>query len=89
MQDVYRAELQLDRLTHREMQLRACYQDIVLPVGIVWIHTERVLIGDETGIDGSQDAVLPGSAIVEVPLPADDLEHRRVFRDLDELRPCE
>src|ERR1700730_5561169 len=55
MQDVYRAQFQLDRLAHREMQLWTCYQDIVLPVGVVWIHSERVLIADEAGVDGAQD----------------------------------
>src|ERR1700688_2681509 len=89
VQYIYRAEFQLDRLPYGKMQLRARYQDVVLPVRIVRIHTERIFIADVPGIDGAQSTVLPGEAIVEVPLPSHDLQHRRVLRDFDELRPCE
>src|SRR5438309_8034621 len=87
VQDVYGAEQRLDRLAPGEMQLRARYQDVVLSVGIVGIHAERVFIADVFGIDGAHHAVLPGEAKSPVPLLAHGLEYARVFRDLDEIRP--
>src|SRR4029077_4035736 len=82
VQDVYRAEVRLDRLTLGEMQFRARDQDVVLSVRIVGIDTARVRVADEAGVDGAEHAVRSGEAVVKVPLPAHDLERRRVLRDV-------
>jgi len=89
VQHVCRAQQRLDRSADGQMHLRACDQDIVLSVGIVWIHPKRVVIVDVLGSNGSQYTVLSGKAIAPVPLLADDLKHRRVFRNVDELGPDE
>ena len=87
VQNVDGAEQRLDRFADGKMHLRARYQDVVASEGIVRIDAKRILVTDIAGIDGAQHAVLPGEAIAPVPLPAHGLEHRRVLRDVDELRP--
>ena len=64
-------------------------QDVVLSLGIVRIHAERILVADITRVDGAEHAVRARRAIVEVPLPGEDLQHLCILGNIDQLRPCE
>src|SRR5262245_61737568 len=89
MQDVYGAEQHLDRTAEREVYLIAFDEDVVLPVGIVRIQAKRVSRADVPGIRGAQYAVLPREAEAPLPLLAQNLKFRSLFRDRDEFVPYE
>jgi len=61
--------------------------DIVVRVGIVWIQAQRVVGTDVLGIGRAEPAIFPWKAEAPLPLPADDLDLGRPFRDRDELVP--
>ena len=87
VQHVLGAQQHLDRLADGEVHFLASHQDVVLPVGIFWIHAKRVFIADEACVNGAQHPVLAGEAIAPVPLLSDHLHDRGVLRNIDEFGP--
>src|SRR5262249_54463893 len=87
VQDVDRAQQYLDRLAEQQVQVLGLDHDIVLRVRIVWIQAQRVVRTDVAGIRRAEPAVFPRKAEAPLPLPADDLDLGRPFRDRDKLVP--
>ncbi len=87
--DVDGAEQNLNRLPDRHVQVTADDHDIVLPVGIVRIHTQRIVGTDVPRIRRAEQAVLCLEGGSSTPLLTHDLDLGRLFRDVDELVPYE
>src|SRR5262249_525981 len=87
VQDVDRAQQYLDRLADQQVQVVGLDHEIVVRVGIVRIHAQRIVGTNVADIRRAEPAVLPRKAAAPLPLLADDLELGRSFRDRDKLVP--
>ncbi len=69
------------------MQDRFIDQNVIVPVGIVWIDAERIFNAKQLGIGNPELAVLARQTETPVPLPAHNLDLSCVFRNIHELGP--
>ena len=87
VQHVLGAQVDLDVAADRQMHHVALDQPVVLAVGIVRIHAEGVVVGDELGVHVAELAVIARQPVAPVPLLADGLNFVGVLRHGDEFRP--
>jgi hypothetical protein len=87
MQDVERAQLDLDGLVQRQVQLGSGHDDIVLALRIAGIQRQRIVGTREARVAPAEAAVRTREAITEVPLLADHLDQRGAVRHGHEPGP--
>ena len=87
VQHVLGAQVDLDVAANWQMHYVALDQPVVLAVGIVRIHAEGVVVGDELGVHVAELAVIARQPVAPVPLLADGLDFVGILRHGDEFRP--
>ena len=89
MQHVLGTQQEFHRAVDRNACLGVLDQHVVLAVGVIGIHSERVVGADAFGIDLTEFAVLARVTIAPVPLLANGFNLVGVLGHIDEARPNE